>query len=59
MSDGSSSFKGDKASLPSKSCVACGRTMSWRKRWAKNWGEVKFCSDACRQRKDLKAPTHA
>jgi hypothetical protein len=22
--------------------------MTWRKSWAKNWDEVKFCSDACR-----------
>jgi hypothetical protein len=22
--------------------------MTWRKRWAKNWDEVKYCSDACR-----------
>jgi hypothetical protein len=43
-----SGFKGNKAALPSKPCVACGRPMSWRKRWAKNWAEVKFCSDACR-----------
>ncbi|HUN93870.1 MAG TPA: DUF2256 domain-containing protein [Burkholderiaceae bacterium] len=41
-------FKGNKQSLPSKPCVACGRPMSWRKRWARTWGEVKFCSDACR-----------
>jgi len=47
----SSSFKGNKAALPSKPCAACGRTMSWRKRWAKTWGEVKFCSEACQQRK--------
>ena len=25
--------------------------MTWRKQWAKNWDEVKFCSDACRKRK--------
>jgi len=50
VSDGAASFKGNKASLPSKPCAACGRTMSWRKRWAKNWSDVKFCSDACRQR---------
>ena len=43
------SFKGNKQSLPSKLCVACGRPMSWRKRWARNWDEVKFCSDACRK----------
>ncbi len=23
--------------------------MTWRKQWAKNWAEVKFCSDACRK----------
>lgn len=48
MSDAAPIFKGNKASLPHKPCAACGRTMSWRKRWAKNWGEVKYCSDACR-----------
>lgn len=42
-------FKGNKAALPSKPCAACGRPMSWRKRWAANWGAVKFCSDACRR----------
>lgn len=25
--------------------------MEWRKSWAKNWAEVKFCSDACRKRR--------
>ena len=43
------SFKGNKQSLPSKICVACGRPMTWRKRWARTWDEVKFCSDACRK----------
>lgn len=32
----------------SKTCAACGRTMEWRKSWARNWDNVKFCSDACR-----------
>ena len=44
-------FKGNKAALPSKPCLACGRPMSWRKRWAANWDEVKFCSDACRRQR--------
>ena len=44
-----SGFKGNKASLPSKTCAVCGRTMTWRKRWEKNWEEVKYCSDACRR----------
>ncbi|HPV25399.1 MAG TPA: DUF2256 domain-containing protein [Casimicrobium sp.] len=42
------SFKGNKASLPSKICLTCGREMVWRKSWAKNWGDVKFCSNRCR-----------
>jgi hypothetical protein len=42
-------FKGNKANLPSKLCVACTRPMTWRKAWAKNWDAVKYCSDKCRK----------
>lgn len=35
---------------PSKTCASCGREMQWRARWAKSWGEVRYCSDACRRR---------
>ncbi|MES2911394.1 MAG: DUF2256 domain-containing protein [Pseudomonadota bacterium] len=45
-------FKGNKATLPSKTCIACGREMVWRKSWAKSWDEVKYCSDACRAGKN-------
>jgi len=34
-----------------KICASCGRSMSWRKTWAKNWDEIRYCSAACRQRK--------
>ena len=34
-----------------KVCAACGRTMEWRKSWAKNWEAVKYCSDRCRRGK--------
>jgi hypothetical protein len=44
-------FKGNKASLPSKPCAVCGRPMSWRRAWAKNWDEVRYCSEACRKKK--------
>ena len=43
-----SGFKGNKRALPSKPCVQCGRAMAWRRAWAKNWTEVKYCSDRCR-----------
>lgn len=49
MSSSARGFKGNKQHLPSKPCVACGRPMTWRKRWERNWDEVKYCSDACRR----------
>ncbi|WP_413354665.1 DUF3253 domain-containing protein [Microbacterium sp. 1P06AB] len=39
------------ASSPApKTCASCGREIQWRKKWEKNWDEVKYCSDACRRR---------
>ncbi len=35
---------------PTKACAGCGRTMTWRKSWARTWDEVRWCSDACRRR---------
>lgn len=35
--------------LPSKICVSCGRSFSWRKKWERDWDRVKFCSKACRR----------
>lgn len=32
-----------------KTCVRCGRTMEWRKSWARNWDQMRYCSDACRR----------
>lgn len=37
-----------KAELPSKPCAACGRPFSWRRKWARDWAQVRFCSDRCR-----------
>jgi len=45
-------FKGNKSNLPSKPCLVCGRPMSWRKAWAKNWESVRYCSDACGAKKN-------
>jgi len=50
-----SAFHGNKASLPQKPCAACGRPMTWRKKWARSWEQVKFCSDRCRTQKDRPA----
>ena len=35
--------------LPVKVCAACGRPFTWRRKWAKVWDEVRYCSDACRE----------
>ncbi|MCG9909966.1 MAG: DUF2256 domain-containing protein [Flavobacteriales bacterium] len=37
-----------KQHLPQKDCVVCKRPFTWRKKWEKNWEEVKYCSNACR-----------
>ncbi|RYY56071.1 MAG: DUF2256 domain-containing protein [Chitinophagaceae bacterium] len=37
-----------KENLPSKRCASCGRPFTWRKKWERNWDEVKYCSDRCR-----------
>ncbi|MBW8246493.1 DUF2256 domain-containing protein [Enterobacter mori] len=44
-----SNFKGNKQDLPSRACVHCQRPMTWRKKWAKCWDEVKYCSERCRR----------
>lgn len=47
----SATFRGNKAALPSKPCATCGLMMSWRRRWAKNWADLKYCSEVCRRNK--------
>ncbi|MDD2987224.1 DUF2256 domain-containing protein [Flavobacterium sp.] len=37
-----------KVNLPEKICLVCKLPFSWRKKWEKNWEEVKYCSDKCR-----------
>ena len=44
-----------KENLPSKICLACNRPFSWRKKWAKVWTDVKYCSDKCRNNKNAKS----
>ena len=36
------------AAPPDKICAACARPFAWRKKWARDWDQVRFCSDACR-----------
>lgn len=43
-----------KADLPEKICASCGLPFAWRKKWEKNWDEVKYCSDRCRGARNSK-----
>jgi len=40
-----------KPHLPEKVCPVCERPFTWRKKWEKNWDEVKYCSERCRRNK--------
>jgi hypothetical protein len=41
--------KPKKADLPTKDCPVCRRPFAWRKKWEKNWDDVKYCSEKCRK----------
>ncbi|MDG1205068.1 MAG: DUF2256 domain-containing protein [Pseudomonadales bacterium] len=38
-----------KPHLPTKLCLVCERPFAWRKKWARNWSDVKYCSERCRR----------
>jgi len=38
-----------KGELPEKVCAACRRPFSWRRKWARDWDEVRYCSERCRR----------
>lgn len=37
----------NKLHLPSKICLACKRPFNWRKKWARVWDQIRYCSKAC------------
>ncbi len=44
------------AELPQKLCARCGRPFAWRRKWARVWDQVRYCSERCRRtRKALAA----
>lgn len=49
--NGKTTPKPAKQDLPSKVCPVCGRPFTWRKKWAKDWDQVRYCSEACRGKK--------
>ncbi|MDT0630280.1 DUF2256 domain-containing protein [Rubrivirga litoralis] len=40
-----------KPTLPTKTCAVCGRPFAWRRKWARDWESVRYCSERCRRAK--------
>jgi len=40
-----------KQNLPFKTCLNCERPFSWRKKWERDWENVKYCSKKCKTQK--------
>jgi hypothetical protein len=38
-----------KPHLPEKTCPVCDRPFAWRKKWARDWDNVIYCSERCRR----------
>ena len=41
-----------KSDLPTKTCETCetcGLPFTWRKKWERDWDNVRYCSDRCRR----------
>ncbi|MEC8460301.1 MAG: DUF2256 domain-containing protein [Bacteroidota bacterium] len=50
-------MKGNKSYLDQKICIICEKPFTWRKKWSKNWENVKYCSSKCKSQKKLKENT--
>jgi hypothetical protein len=37
----------EQAKLPTKVCPVCDRAFRWRKKWERDWEQVRYCSKAC------------
>ncbi|PXX93864.1 DUF2256 domain-containing protein [Marinobacter vulgaris] len=38
-----------KPHLPEKTCPVCECPFAWRKKWARDWPNVRYCSERCRR----------
>ena len=36
---------------PDKVCERCGRRIEWRRKWERDWDQVRYCSAGCRGRR--------
>ncbi|MFC4699454.1 DUF2256 domain-containing protein [Glaciecola siphonariae] len=40
-----------KSNLPTKVCPVCELPFTWRKKWERNWPDIRYCSERCRRNK--------
>lgn len=38
-----------KPHLPTKTCPVCRRDFAWRRKWARDWDAVRYCSQRCKR----------
>ncbi|WP_189406636.1 DUF2256 domain-containing protein [Alteromonas halophila] len=43
-----------KSELPEKTCPVCERPFTWRKKWARDWPQVKYCSKRCASQRNAR-----
>jgi hypothetical protein len=43
-----------KNGFPPKVCATCNLPFEWRKKWARDWENVKYCSEKCKSAKVIK-----
>ncbi|WP_404340723.1 DUF2256 domain-containing protein [Pseudoalteromonas mariniglutinosa] len=48
-----------KVNLASKLCGQCKRPFSWRKKWQRDWSNVKYCSEKCKRLAKARSKTGA
>ncbi|MAV33322.1 MAG: hypothetical protein CMQ02_07795 [Gammaproteobacteria bacterium] len=41
-----------KENRPEKLCETCAKPFTWRKKWERDWDQVKYCSERCRRNKN-------
>ncbi len=37
-----------KGDLPQKICEMCQKPYAWRKKWARDWDNIRYCSQRCK-----------
>ncbi|MBN8445024.1 MAG: DUF2256 domain-containing protein [Rheinheimera sp.] len=43
-----------KLHLPTKICQCCQRPFAWRKKWQRDWLQVKYCSERCKRQNNAR-----